>query len=128
MNEPHRGSFTSHATHCGSFTSQVTHCGHSSINFGKNQVHYLYLHYFSCVPWREFHITGCSKGRWIIFGQLKSGDIITTVAVSNQISESVSCFDVTSLRVIHLVHRGMNYTGFYRFLEKSQIENVNIQS
>ena len=34
--------------------------GHTSIDFGKNQVHYLYLHYFSHVPWRELHITGYS--------------------------------------------------------------------
>ena len=39
-----------------------------------------------------------------------------TVAASNQISESVSCFDVTSFRVIHCIHGGMNYAGFYRFL------------
>ena len=105
----------------------VIHC--TSINFEKkNQVHYLYLHYFSLVniPYRKLHIAGCIKGRRIIFGKLKSGDIITTVAASNQISESVSCFDVTSLRVIHCVHGRMNYTGFYRFLEESQIKNVNI--
>ena len=80
VNEHRRGSFTLHATHC----------GHTSINFGKNQVPHLYLHYFSRVPWRELHITGCIKGRQIIFGELKSGDVNTTVAASNQISESVS--------------------------------------
>ena len=46
----------------------------------------------------------------------KSGDVITTVAASNQISESASCLDITSLRVIHCVHGGLNYTGFYKFL------------
>ena len=58
VNEPQRGSFSLHATHC----------AQTSINFGKSQVHYLYLHYFSGVPWRELHITGCIKSRQIIFG------------------------------------------------------------
>ena len=57
-NEPRRGSFAWHAPHC----------GHTSINVGKNQVHYLFLHYFSHVPWRELQITCCIKGRRIIFG------------------------------------------------------------